>query len=102
MTKERMRSLAIELFKIGVSQSGVQELLSLHELDEVERQLAYLPYRKAKRPEALIIEAVRRRYSPPKEFYYANDSSQPIDLEIPLDQDAELRSGSDDAIAQGH
>jgi len=90
MSKERMSRLAMELFKLGVSHTGVQELLSLHELDEVERQIAYLPYRKAKRPEAFIIEAVRQRYSPPKEFYYANDSSQLSDPEEPLDQDTEL------------
>ena len=90
MSNDRLVQLAVELFKIGVSKSGVEELLSLHELDEVERQIAYLPYRKAKRPEAFVIEAVRRQYSPPKEFYYAHDSTQSINPEKSLDADAEL------------
>lgn len=102
MSKERMTSLATELFRLGVSHSGVQELLSLHELDEVERQLAYLPFRKAKRPEAFIIEAVRRKYSPPKDFYYANDPSQLSDSEESLDKDPELPTGSSDAEFEGH
>ena len=65
----RLIQIALALQSLGVSQRGAAALMIDHPLDEIERQLAYLPYRKAKRPEAFIIEAVRNRYSPPKEFY---------------------------------
>lgn len=89
MSRNRMTRLAMELLKLGVSKSGIETLLSLHDLDEVERQLAYLPFRKAKRPEAFIVEAVRNRYSPPKEFYYAANQTQPPGNGNPLDEDPE-------------
>lgn len=71
MSLERMTQVAIELMKLRVSQAGVSQILANYELEEIERQLIYLPYRKAKRPQAFIIEAIRNRYSPPKEFTYA-------------------------------
>lgn len=71
----RKVEIALDLMKLGVSNAGVAELLT-HDPDVVEAQLAYLPYRKAKRPEAFIIEAVRKNYSPPKEFYYAQDQAE--------------------------
>lgn len=89
MSRNRMTRLAMELLKLGVSKSGIETLLSLHDLDEVERQLAYLPFRKAKRPEAFIVEAVRNRYSPPKEFYYAANQTQPSGTGNALDEDPE-------------
>lgn len=102
MTADRMTKLAIELMRLGVSQSGVRELLSVNPLDEIERQLAYLPYRKAKRPEAFIIEAVRNSYSPPKEFYYAaRETDLPVS-DDPLDQAAEHGGRTADAEPQGH
>ena len=85
-----MTRLAMELLVLGVSKSGVERLLSQHDLDEVERQLAYLPYRKAKRPEAFIVEAVRNCYSAPKEFFYAKDQIDPAGPDRSLDQGPEL------------
>ena len=102
MSRDRMTNLAMELMRLGVSQSGVTDLLTYHPLDEIERQLAYLPYRKAKRPEAFIIEAVRNRYSPPKEFFYATRETNPADSPDSLDQDAESPRGASDAEPQGH
>jgi hypothetical protein len=71
MVNERAIKLAIELQKLGVSQLGCTRLLVEHSFEEIERQLEYLPYRKASRPEALIVEAIRHNYSPPKEFFHA-------------------------------
>lgn len=65
-TLERMTAVATELFKLNVSNAGVAQLLRDYPVEEIERQLLYLPYRKAKRPNAFIIEAVRGNYSPPK------------------------------------
>lgn len=70
MDKERAVQIAIKLQLLGVSHAGCIELLGFPP-EEVEQQLEWLPYRKAKRPEAFIIEAVRNRYSPPKEVYRA-------------------------------
>lgn len=73
--------LAKELHLLGVSNAGVVELLTQYPHDRIRKQLDYLPHRKAKRPEAIIIEAVRNNYSAPKtyfEHYYAkNTSSHP-------------------------
>lgn len=82
MSKERATKIAYDLLKIGVSHAGVQELLVNYPYDLIERQLAFLPHRKAKRPEAFIMEAIRRNYSPPKELFYAPtqvDSASSLD-----------------------
>jgi hypothetical protein len=71
MSQERPTRIAMELLKLGVSHSGIQELLVNYPYDVIERQISFMPYRKAKRPEAFIMEAVRRNYSPPKEIFYA-------------------------------
>jgi len=72
MINQRAVKIAIELQQLGVSQSGAAQLLTQHSFEEIERQLQYLPYRKAKRPEAMIVEAIRNNYSPPKEFFHAS------------------------------
>ncbi len=66
--------IAIELQKLGVSNAGVVELLSKYPHDLILKQLEYLPLRKARRPEAFIIQAVRNNYSPPKELYHAQNT----------------------------
>lgn len=102
MKNERLTKLAMDLLVLGVSTVGVQKLLSNHELDEVERQLAYLPYRHAKRPEAFIVEAVRNKYSPPKEFYYAANEATTTGSRDAMDQDSESFVGQPDANPQRH
>ena len=97
-----MTRLAIELMKLGVSGSGVERLLGHHDLDEIERQLAYLPFRKAKRPEAFIIEAVRNRYSTPKGFYHAKTQAHTPGATNPLDTDTKRAARHPHAVAQGH
>lgn len=94
MSVERLRDIAVELMKLGVSQRGVQELLTFPP-EVVERQLAYLPYRKAKRPEAFIIDAVRNNYSAPKEFFYAPPKAQPAAPAHELDAGAQLPDPDD-------
>lgn len=85
MSKERATKIAYDLLKLGVSNTGVQELLVNYPYDQIERQIQFLPFRKAKRPEAFIIEAVRRNYSPPKEFFYAKNQVESSTSEHPLD-----------------
>lgn len=102
MNQDKAIQIAVELQKLGVSQAGVTELLSGYDFDLIERQLSYLPYRKAKRPEAFIIDAVRNNYSPPKELFYAKAKAQPNEPSIPVDQNTELPSGPIASQAQGY
>lgn len=81
--------LALDLLKLGVSSAAVQDLLAHYSYDLIERQLTYLPYRKAKRPEALIIEAIRHNYSAPKECFYAPPQTESPGTGRPMDQDPE-------------
>lgn len=90
---ERMTAVATELFKLNVSNAGVSQLLRDYPVEEIERQLMYLPYRKAKRPNAFIIEAVRGNYSPPKEFTYAKYLPKVPATHDRVDEDPELAFG---------
>lgn len=102
MSQEELTLLAVELMKLGVSQRGIQELLSGYPPETVKKQLAFLPFRKAKRPEAFIMDAVRNDYSPPKEFFYAPTQTQPAELSGQLDESAELSDPNAATDADGH
>jgi len=102
MTVNRATKIAMDLMKLGVSNAGVTELLTYHSFDVIERQLEYLPFRKAKRPEAFIIDAVRNNYSPPKEFFYAQAQTEPADLRGQLDENSEPGHRQADAETEGH
>lgn len=95
--QRKATELAYRLLSLGVSNSGVQELLTGYPYERIERQLDYLPYRRAKRPEALVMDAVRQDYSPPKEFFYAKDETQPATDAVPLDEGAQLPGPDPDA-----
>ena len=101
MPSDRMVQIAMKLQLLGVSGAGITELLC-YDLDLVERQLEFLPFRKAKRPEAFIIEAVRNNYNPPKEFYYAKTETQPAPSTQRLDQDSQPRIRQAPADPQGY
>lgn len=94
--------LAKRLHLVGVSKDGVIELLWKYPLERIEAQLEYLPYRKAKRPEAMIIESIRKDYTPPKEFYYARSQSELREAFESLDEGSESPTGSAPADPQGH
>lgn len=88
MSKERITNIAFDLLKLGVSHAGVQELLVNYPYDLIERQISFMPHRKAKRPEAFIMEAVRRNYSPPKELFYAKNKDNPSATSNSMDKGA--------------
>lgn len=94
--------LAKRLHLVGVSKDGVVELLWKYPLERIEAQLEYLPYRKAKRPEAMIIESIRKNYSPPKEFYYARSKSELTEAFESLDEGSEPPAGPAPADSQGY
>src|SRR5260221_5858890 len=90
MSDDRPIQLALQLMRLGVSRAGVADLLSQYPYDVIERQLGFLPYRKAKRPEALIIDAIRHNYSPPNNFYYASSQTPDAAPSSRLDEDTQL------------
>lgn len=102
MTSDRQILLAVRLQELGVSQAGVVELLSQYPLDLVEQQLEWLPMRKAKRPEAFIIEAVRNNYSPPKEAFHAQTEKPAPQPEALMDKAPELSAGQAAPQPQGY
>ncbi len=83
---DRAVILASELLQLGVSRLGVTELLTHYPEEQIERQLLYLPFRKAKRPGALIVEAIRHDYTPPKEFFYAKNETSDSEKQKQLDE----------------
>ena len=89
MSKERATQIALNLMSLGVSKAGISELFKNHTYEDIELQLRYLPYRKAKRPEAFIMEAVRHNYSAPKEFFNAQTETHPTASGGALDEGAE-------------
>ena len=95
---ERSVRLAARMLRLGLSHEAVVETLR-HDHEAVERQLDWLPYRKAKRPGAFLIEAVRKNYSPPKEAYHAQAQTRRRPRTDPLDPDAERRDRPADADA---
>ena len=99
---DRKTEIAIQLYRLGVSRDGVIDLLSQYTEEEIQRQLDYLPYRRAKRKEAFIVEAIRKDYSPPKEFFYAQTQADLTPAFDAVDEGAELPLGSSDVRPQGH
>ena len=99
---ERVNRLAKELYALGVSKKGVAGLLAIFPLDQIEDQLKYLPYRTAKRPEAMIVEAIRNNYSPPNTYYYAAHKAQSLGNRETLDEDTKLSLGVPSTESEGH
>lgn len=85
---ERLVRIGRKLQEIGMDYAGIAFLFK-YDLDEIEKQLSYLPYRKSRRPAALLIEAVRRRYSPPKGIFYASHIAHAKRRHRALDEDPE-------------
>lgn len=102
MTSDRLVLIAVRLQELGVSHAGTVELLSQYPPDLIEKQLEWLPLRKAKRPEAFIIEAVRNNYSPPKEAFHAQTQKPVAEPQALLDEAAQRSGGSVPADAEGH
>lgn len=64
---ERMVRLAAQLMQLGVSNHQVRKLLT-HDLDKVERQLDWLPYRRARKRASLIVAAIEHDYEAPADW----------------------------------
>jgi hypothetical protein len=60
------RKLIEELMNLGVTQTVAQKLVREHPLEEIRRQLDYLPHRQADDPAALLVKAITEAWAPPK------------------------------------
>lgn len=101
MSRDRMVAAAERLMRLGVSQAGTANLLG-YSIDVVERQLDYLPFRKSRRPEALIVEAIRHDYSPPSAYFHAENRPIAPHRPEPLDKDPERPARPAHADPRGH
>lgn len=70
--RDRMVRLAGRLIQLGVSSSQIQKLL-LHDLDLVERQLDWLPFRSARKRASLIVAAIEHDYEAPANWEVHED-----------------------------
>jgi hypothetical protein len=75
MTDDRSVAVAARLMELGVSRTGIVDLIAFHPIDTIERQLEWLPLRKCRRPEAFIIEAIRNDYSKPNLYRNATNTA---------------------------
>src|SRR4051794_11196882 len=89
MNDKRAIRLAVELQQIGVSQAGTADLLANYSHDVIERQLHFLPYRKATRKAPFIVDAIRNNYAAPKAFYHAQTATPSSDVDAQLDENSE-------------
>ena len=96
-----LEQVAFELLKLGVSHAGVNELLS-YPMERIERQLSYMQFRKAKRPEAFIVEAIRNDYSIPKQMQYAKNKAAFSRAKRIMDEDAKLPRRQTPPGFEGH
>lgn len=62
---DRMVRIARCLMERGVSGSQVKRLLASYDLDRIERQIAWLDARRAKRKSSLLIAAIDQDYEEP-------------------------------------
>jgi hypothetical protein len=58
--------LARALLELGVGAGTTREILAHYDPDLVDQQLAWLPFRRARRPSRLIVAAIRDNYEKPR------------------------------------
>lgn len=61
----READVKIELLKLGVGRSHILEIVEHYSLERIERQLKWLPYRRARKPSSLIVSAIKEDYDAP-------------------------------------
>ena len=102
MTDDRAVAAAAALMRLGVSNAGIVDLLAHHPIEVIERQLRLLPARKARRPEAFIIQAIRADYSAPNPHRHAKSETHPPRERDALDEGPEPPDRLPDAEPEGH
>lgn len=61
---------------MGVSDKAIGELLANYAKEIIHNQLLYLPYRQAKNPAGLLVQAIKGDWSPPKEYLAAKEEQK--------------------------
>lgn len=61
----REAEVKVELLRLGVSRSQILEIVERYSLERIERQLRWLPYRRARKPSSLIVSAIREDFEVP-------------------------------------
>lgn len=102
MDLSQPNDIARRLRELGVSRKAILDIISLYSWDLVQQQLDWLPYRKARRPEAFIVDAIRYNYSAPKEIYYASHKASHSQPPEQLDQDSESSIGQPSPETEGY
>lgn len=65
---EWLVQLALEMMRLGVSETVVRDLLAGYPPERIERQLRYLPFRNAKKPVSLLVASIKDDYEAPTGF----------------------------------
>lgn len=65
VASKRMVRIAKELLELGVVSSQVTRLLASYSLDQIEQQLRWLPFRKARNKASFIVTAIDNDYERP-------------------------------------
>lgn len=75
LRRARVLKLRNELMSWGVSEIEAESLLTRYSANRIEQQLAWLPYRAARKPSALIVAAIKHNYEPPAAVLGGQDGS---------------------------
>ena len=60
--------LVEKLKKVGVSDKAIVQIMAKYAPKIIQNQLSYLPYRQAKNPAGLLVQAIKGDWSVPKEY----------------------------------
>ena len=85
----READVKVVLLKLGVRRSQIMEIVKLYSLERIERQLRWLPYRKARKVSSLIVAAIKEDYEEPSAaLEQTTTSNSSSDLENQLKEEA--------------
>lgn len=75
---QEVESIRVRLAECGVAPDQIAKLVSERPLELIRKQLDWLPYRKAKKPAALIVAAIERDFEAPAELMDGSSGSSLI------------------------
>ena len=67
-TEQRRNKIFIALTKLNISTTNILSLFDKYSLDRIEKQLKYLPYRKALNKAGVLIESIKNNYPMPTSY----------------------------------
>ncbi len=63
-----MVRLAVEMRQLGVKPSHVRRILMNYDLDDIEAQLRFLPYRKFRNKASMLVASIDQSFEEPANF----------------------------------